>query len=184
MAPRLGPLPEPFERTQHRWQVNGDAGLCLLRDAIWTSPESGADLLLKAAGWRIEYALMKHQTIDQMTGSGIVSDHRLDHFLAHPRHPRTPRTALNWTSAARMVPRADPHRTGRREPEARASRTARLVPRSGVAARRARWVRTPECGFGESAVRSGPSLWTVVAGTPSTRLSCYAAPSSAGIGAG
>jgi len=87
VAPRLvplDPLPEPFEWTQHRWHVNGDASLCLLRDDVWTGRESVVDLLLKAAGWRIEYALMKRQTIEQMTGSGIVTDHSLDHFLAQP----------------------------------------------------------------------------------------------------
>ena len=90
VAPRLvpvDPLPEPFEWTQHRWHVNGDASLCLLRDDVWTGRESVVDLLLKAAGWRIEYALMKHQTIEHMTGSGIVTDDRLDHFLAQPPPP-------------------------------------------------------------------------------------------------
>ncbi|UFQ99828.1 hypothetical protein KBP30_00625 [Streptomyces sp. Go40/10] len=90
VAPRifpLDPLPEPWEWTQHRWHVNGDASLCLLRDDIWTGRESVVDLLLKAAGWRIEYALMKHQTIEDMTGSGIVTDHCLDHFLAQPPTP-------------------------------------------------------------------------------------------------
>lgn len=87
VAPRifaLDPQPEPWEWTQHRWHVNGDASLCLLRDDVWTGRESVVDLLLKAAAWRIEYALMKHQAIDQMTGSGIVSDDRLDRFLALP----------------------------------------------------------------------------------------------------
>ncbi|MFD5186174.1 hypothetical protein ACFWMQ_26940 [Streptomyces sp. NPDC058372] len=30
---------------------------------------------------------MKHQTIEEMTGSGIVTDSRLDHFLAQPPTP-------------------------------------------------------------------------------------------------
>lgn len=88
VAPRIIPLdpqPEPLEWTQHRWHVNGDASLCLLReDAAWTGRESAVGLLLKAAGWRIEYALMKHNVINEMTDNGIVSDDRLDHFLAGP----------------------------------------------------------------------------------------------------
>ncbi|SCG01829.1 MULTISPECIES: hypothetical protein [unclassified Streptomyces] len=90
LAPRifpLDPLPDPLEWTQHRWHVNGDASLCLLRDDIWTGRESAVDLLLKAAGWRIEYALMKHQVIEHMTGSGIVTDHSLDHLLAQLPEP-------------------------------------------------------------------------------------------------
>ncbi|MYW69030.1 hypothetical protein GTY65_33885 [Streptomyces sp. SID8379] len=101
VAPRIIPLdprPQPFEWTQHRWHVNGDASLCLLREAAaWTGRESAVDLLLKAAGWRIEYALMKHNMIDEMTANGIVSDDRLDHLLAGPpapdgsrRHPAPP----------------------------------------------------------------------------------------------
>ncbi|GGV54794.1 hypothetical protein GCM10010245_86740 [Streptomyces spectabilis] len=48
VAPRifpLDPLPEPWEWTQHRWHVNGDASLCLLHDDIWTGRESAVDLL-------------------------------------------------------------------------------------------------------------------------------------------
>jgi hypothetical protein len=88
VAPRLIPLepsPELFEWTQHRWHVNGDASLCLLREAAaWTGRESVVGLLLKAAGWRIEYALMKHNAIEEMTVNGIVSDDRLDHLLTRP----------------------------------------------------------------------------------------------------
>lgn len=91
VAPRLvpvDPLPEPYEWTQTRWHVNGDATLCLLReDALWTGRESVVDLLLKAAGWRIEYALMKHSVIDGMTDNGIVDDDRFDHFLTQPPSP-------------------------------------------------------------------------------------------------
>ena len=91
VAPRifaLDPVPEPREWTQHRWHVNGDGSLCLLRDDVWTGRESVVDLLLKAAGWRVEYALMKHQMIEQMTGCGIVTDDRFDHFLAQPPEPQ------------------------------------------------------------------------------------------------
>ena len=88
VAPRLiplDPLPEPVEWTQHRWHVNGDASLCLLREAaVWTGRDSAVDLLLKAAGWRVEYALMKHAAIDQMSANGIVDDDCFDHFLSQP----------------------------------------------------------------------------------------------------
>ncbi|MEV6027775.1 hypothetical protein [Streptomyces sp. NPDC052036] len=91
VAPRLipvDPLPEPYEWTQTRWHVNGDASLCLLReDALWTGRDSVADLLLKAAGWRVEYALMKHRVIEQMTDNGIVDDGRFDHYLSRPPSP-------------------------------------------------------------------------------------------------
>ncbi|MFC8208815.1 ubiquitin-conjugating enzyme family protein [[Kitasatospora] papulosa] len=90
MAPRLlplDPLPEPYEWTQHRWHVNGDATLCLLRDDIWTGRESVVDLLLKAAAWRVEYALMKAGVIEQMSANGIADDHCFDRFLTQPPPP-------------------------------------------------------------------------------------------------
>lgn len=78
----LDPVPEPAEWTQSRWHVNGDSTLCLLRaDALWTGRESVVDLLLKAAAWRVEYALMKHEAITQMSDRGIVEDDGFDHFL-------------------------------------------------------------------------------------------------------
>ncbi|WP_237404792.1 hypothetical protein [Actinacidiphila reveromycinica] len=83
----MDPLPEPWEWTQHCWHLNGDASLCLLRDDVWTGRESVVDLLLKAAGWRIEYALMKHRAIEQMTSSGIVADDSLDQLLVCPPEP-------------------------------------------------------------------------------------------------
>ncbi|WP_142926661.1 hypothetical protein [Mycobacterium marinum] len=39
------------------------------------------DVLLKAAGWRIEYALMKAGLIDTMTINGIVTDTALDEMI-------------------------------------------------------------------------------------------------------
>ncbi|WP_385626050.1 hypothetical protein PXH67_47915 (plasmid) [Streptomyces sp. P8-A8] len=81
----LDPVPEPAEWTQSRWHVNGDRTLCLLRaDALWTGRESVVDLLLKAAGWKVEYALMKHEAITQMSDCGIVEDDRFDHLLTRP----------------------------------------------------------------------------------------------------
>ncbi|MGW7055133.1 hypothetical protein [Streptomyces sp. NPDC054887] len=81
----LDPVPEPAEWTQSRWHVNGDRTLCLLRaDSLWTGRQSPVDLLLKAAAWKVEYALMKHGAIMQMTDRGIVEDDRFDHFLTRP----------------------------------------------------------------------------------------------------
>lgn len=86
MAPRIHPLtPEPglVERTDHKWHVMGDGSLCLLQeDAAWTGRDSVVDLLVKAAGWRVEYALMKAGVIETMTLHGIVDDGQLDHLVA------------------------------------------------------------------------------------------------------
>ncbi|MGW5049814.1 hypothetical protein [Actinokineospora sp. NPDC004072] len=69
------PSPEPFRRTDHRWHLNGDGSLCLLRsEALWTPRESLVGLLLKAAGWRVEYELMEARLITSMSENGIVSD--------------------------------------------------------------------------------------------------------------
>lgn len=88
VAPLLFPLdpePEPVEWTQHRWHVNGDGSLCLLRtDADWTGREFVTDLLVKAAGWRVEYTLLKLGAIEEMTENSIVNDDRHDHLLSMP----------------------------------------------------------------------------------------------------
>jgi hypothetical protein len=82
------PQPEMIERTDHRWHVNGDGSLCLLQDdAAWTGRDSIVDLLLKAAGWRVEYALMKLKVIDAMTLHGIVGDDQLDHLIPAAANP-------------------------------------------------------------------------------------------------
>ncbi len=81
----LDPLPPPQEWTQTRWHVNGDGTLCLLQEhAWWTGRDSLIDLLLKAAGWRLEYALMRHGIIQEMSRCGIVSDNRHDHLFSQP----------------------------------------------------------------------------------------------------
>jgi hypothetical protein len=75
----IEPEPEPMEMTQSAWHVLPGGGLCLLQsDAGWTPEASITDLLLKAAGWRVEYALMKAGAIEQMSESGIVSDPTFD----------------------------------------------------------------------------------------------------------
>lgn len=69
------PMP-PFERwTQHRWHVNGDGSVCQLQSAdAWDPSTSVVDVLRKAAGWRIEYALVEADVVQAMSLSGIVSD--------------------------------------------------------------------------------------------------------------
>jgi hypothetical protein len=92
VAPRIrpeDPFPSLEKWTAHNWHVNGDGSLCLLEsDSLWDPATSVVDLLLKAAGWRIEYALMEAQLIDAMSDNGIVSDDRFDHLLADTA-PRT-----------------------------------------------------------------------------------------------
>jgi hypothetical protein len=79
----LDPEPDVMERTDHRWHVSGDGSLCLLQDdAAWTGRGSVVDLLLKAAGWRVEYALMKAGVIEAMTERGIVEDDQYDRLIA------------------------------------------------------------------------------------------------------
>jgi hypothetical protein len=78
----LSPEPEIGERTQATWHVLPAGGLCLLQTTgAWIPEASITDLLLKAAGWRIEYALMKARTIEKMSEAGIVSDDSSDHLL-------------------------------------------------------------------------------------------------------
>ncbi len=79
----LDPAPEPIEYTQARFHVMGDGSLCLLQDAAaWTGRDSIVDLLLKAAGWRVEYALLRADVIEAMTVNGIVTDASQDHLIA------------------------------------------------------------------------------------------------------
>lgn len=78
----VSPEPELVERSQAVWHVLPDGGLCLFQSAGQWQPEASlSDLLLKAAGWRLEYALMKHGRIERMSESGIVSAPEYDHFL-------------------------------------------------------------------------------------------------------
>jgi hypothetical protein len=78
------PEPDLEQRTQHKWHVNGDGSLCLLRAvSVWTPREGRVhDLLLKAAGWRVEYALLTAGRMGKMTETGIVTDDSLDHLLS------------------------------------------------------------------------------------------------------
>ncbi|MFW0797784.1 hypothetical protein AAFP30_28550 [Gordonia sp. CPCC 205515] len=78
----IDPQPELREWTAHAWHVNGDGTLCLLRStSLWDPQASVTELLLKAAGWRVEYALMKTGLIETMSTTGIISDDSLDHLV-------------------------------------------------------------------------------------------------------
>ena len=85
VPPRIYPVdpqPEPVECTQHRWHVNGDGSLCQFQtDTVWDPRDSICDLILKAAAWRVEYALMKAGVREWMTLHGIVSDPALDNLV-------------------------------------------------------------------------------------------------------
>lgn len=85
VPPRIYPVdpkPEISEHTQHRWHVAPGGSLCLLqRVGMWAPEASITDLLLKAAGWRIEYALLKAGAIESMTEHGIVTDAALDGLI-------------------------------------------------------------------------------------------------------
>lgn len=86
VPPAIFPLdPEPglSTRTDQRWHVMGDGSLCLFQDAAtWTGRDSVVELLLKAAGWRVEFELMRRGTIEAMTINGVVEDSQFDHLLA------------------------------------------------------------------------------------------------------
>lgn len=79
----LSPEPAIEERTQATWHVAPDGSLCLLQSQGQWQPEASiTELLLKAAGWHVEYALMKADVIEKMTECGIVNDDSLDGLIA------------------------------------------------------------------------------------------------------
>lgn len=76
------PEPTLWEQTQAAWHVAPGGSLCLLQsDGGWRPEASITELLAKASGWRIEYALMKSGVIDKMSINGIVSDPSCDHLI-------------------------------------------------------------------------------------------------------
>ncbi|PWU46298.1 hypothetical protein DLJ47_32830 [Micromonospora sp. S4605] len=85
VAPAVHPVdPQPrfSTRTDQRWHVMGDGSLCLFQDdTTWTGRDSIVELLLKAAGWRVEFELMTRGLINAMTINGIVNDDQLDPLL-------------------------------------------------------------------------------------------------------
>lgn len=86
VPPRVVPGdPEPtlHQQTQNAWHVAPDGSLCLLQSqGAWQPEASVTDLLAKAAGWRIEFALMQAGVIDRMSTRGIVMDASHDHLIA------------------------------------------------------------------------------------------------------
>lgn len=73
------PQPELLEHSQARWHVLPTGALCLFQSVgLWQPEASVVDLLKKAAGWRLEYELLKHGLVDRMTEGGIVSTSQLD----------------------------------------------------------------------------------------------------------
>lgn len=86
VPPSVHPLdPEPswLVRTQHTWHVNGDGSLCLMQAADdWNPTDTAADLIVKAAGWYLEFQLMSRGIVRAMSERGIVHDNSLDHLLS------------------------------------------------------------------------------------------------------
>lgn len=86
VAPRVRPLePEPswYARTQQAWHVNGDGTLCLMQATDdWHPTDTAADLVVKAAGWYLEFLLMERSVIEAMTERGLVHDDSLDRLLS------------------------------------------------------------------------------------------------------
>ncbi len=85
VSPWITPVdPEPLvgEWTQTRYHVLGNGTLCLFQtQADWNPSSSVVELLLKAAGWRVEYALLKAGARTDMTMAGIVRDPSLDDLV-------------------------------------------------------------------------------------------------------
>jgi len=90
------PEPDPRKWTDAAWHVMGDGSLCLIQDdAMWSGRDRLGDLLRKAAGWRVEYALMTAGLIDKMSLVGIVEDDTFDHLVTE-------------AAARKRVPTTDP----------------------------------------------------------------------------
>jgi hypothetical protein len=60
--------------------------VCSRLPTSWTGIETAADLVVKAAGWFLEYLLMDAGLIEHMSENGIANDDLLDHFFS----PSTP----------------------------------------------------------------------------------------------
>lgn len=96
-APRIRPIhPEPDlrVRTMQQWHVMGDGTLCLLQNAgDWTGRDLVAELVVKAAGWHLEYLLLEAGAIEAMTVNGIAKSEELDHLLTAELRPEAPSPA-------------------------------------------------------------------------------------------
>jgi hypothetical protein len=75
----LSPRPVPTIRGFTQFHVLPSGRLCLLRDADqWYPWSRTSELLLKASGWAVEFALLGADSISQMSVSGIVIDTSYD----------------------------------------------------------------------------------------------------------
>ncbi|MFD8500959.1 hypothetical protein [Amycolatopsis sp. NPDC059657] len=78
----IDPKPELEQRLHTRFHVMGDGSLCLFQNnSSWTGRGSILDLIRKAAGWRVEYALIKLGVIEAMTINSIVADASRDALI-------------------------------------------------------------------------------------------------------
>lgn len=77
------PSPDISLRSFEAFHVLPNGGLCLLRGADqWTLTSQTSELLLKASGWIIEYALLHAGAVQRMTVNGIVEDDQLDALIS------------------------------------------------------------------------------------------------------
>lgn len=85
LPPRVYPTePQPaiLEVSDTVWHVSPGGSLCLFQsDGMWDPSASIGDIVLKSAGWRIEYELMHRGAIERMTERGIVTDTHLDYLI-------------------------------------------------------------------------------------------------------
>lgn len=78
----LVPQPVPTIRGFTQFHVLPNGRLCLLRDADqWYPWTRTSELLLKASGWAVEFALLEAHAITQMSESGIVEDSSYDDLI-------------------------------------------------------------------------------------------------------
>jgi hypothetical protein len=116
----IDPQPTLEQRTQHAWHVNGDGSLCLLRDAAaWTGRDPAAELVVKAAGWFIEYLLLTDGRIEEMTSAGIATDPCLDGLITEAAG--TPHGAERKPSRASSARAPSPPQSGAIHPPNSAS---------------------------------------------------------------
>lgn len=79
----LDPIPDISEESDTAWHVAPGGSLCLLRsEGDWMPNASVTELLMKASGWHIEYALMRAGLVSEMTESGIASDESRDILIS------------------------------------------------------------------------------------------------------
>lgn len=87
VEPAVHPLDVDLEiirRLDHRWHLGGDGRLCLLQSPLaWRPADRISELLLKAAGWWCELALLQVGVTERMSEAGIVSDASRDHLFGY-----------------------------------------------------------------------------------------------------